>query len=61
MEWSYAFDIHCNASLPYILLTSVLQYFLLPFLLSTWTSDTGDGLSASCVPHAMAEPVCRLL
>lgn len=34
MEWRYAFDIHCNAFLPFFLLASVLHYFLLPFLLA---------------------------
>lgn len=34
VEWRYAFDIHCNAFLPFFLLASVLHYFLLPFLLS---------------------------
>lgn len=33
MEWRYAFDIHCNAFLPFFLLASVLHYFLLPLLL----------------------------
>ena len=34
VEWRYAFDIHCNAFLPFFLLASVLHYFLLPFLLA---------------------------
>ncbi len=34
VEWRYAFDIHCNAFLPFFLLTSVLHYFFLPLLLS---------------------------
>jgi len=33
VEWRYAFDIHCNAFLPFFLLTSVLHYFFLPLLL----------------------------
>ncbi|TFJ83942.1 hypothetical protein NSK_005037 [Nannochloropsis salina CCMP1776] len=33
VEWRYAFDIHCNAFLPFFLLTSVLHFFLLPLLL----------------------------
>jgi hypothetical protein len=35
VEWRYAFDIHCNAFLPYFLLTSVAHYFFLPLLLSS--------------------------
>ena len=34
VEWMYAFDIHCNAFFVMFLLTHVLQYLLLPFLLS---------------------------
>ena len=33
VEWMYAFDIHCNAFFVMFLLTHVLQYLLLPFLL----------------------------
>jgi hypothetical protein len=33
VEWLYAFDIHCNSFFVMFLLTHVLQYFLLPFLL----------------------------
>ena len=32
--WLYAFDIHCNSFFVMFLLTHVLQYFLLPFLLT---------------------------
>ena len=34
VEWLYAFDVHCNAYFPLFLLLHVLQYFLLPLLLS---------------------------
>ena len=34
VEWRYAFDVHCNAYFPLFLLLHVLQYFLLPLLLS---------------------------
>mmetsp|Transcript_31841 Transcript_31841/g.101300 ORF Transcript_31841/g.101300 Transcript_31841/m.101300 type:complete len:255 (-) Transcript_31841:1891-2655(-) len=34
VEWLYAFDIHCNAFFPLFLLLHVLQFFLLPLLLS---------------------------
>ena len=34
VEWLYAFDIHCNSFFVMFLLTHVLQYFLLPFLLT---------------------------
>jgi len=45
VEWMYAFDIHCNSFFPVFLLLYVLQFFLLPFLLSggflaTLVSDT---------------------
>jgi len=33
VEWRYAFDVHCNAFLPLLLLLHVLQYLLLPLLL----------------------------
>eukprot|EP00762_Andalucia_godoyi_P002743 ANDGO_04546.mRNA.1 Protein unc-50 homolog len=33
VEWFYAFDIHCNAYWAFFVLSSVLQLFLLPFLL----------------------------
>jgi hypothetical protein len=34
VEWLYSFDIHCNAFFPLFLILYVLQYFLLPFLLT---------------------------
>ena len=34
VEILYAFDIHCNGMFPLVMLTSVLQYIFLPFLLS---------------------------
>ena len=34
MEWLYAFDIHCNSFFVSFLFTHVLQYLLLPLLLS---------------------------
>jgi hypothetical protein len=33
VEWRYAFDIHCNAFFPFFLITSVLNFLLLPALL----------------------------
>jgi hypothetical protein len=36
VEWLYAWDVHCNAFVPVLLLTHVLQYFLLPLTM-------GDG------------------
>ena len=33
VEWRYAFDVHCNAFLPLLVLLHVLQYLLLPLLL----------------------------
>ena len=33
VEWLYAFDIHCNAFFTMFLVTRVLQYLMLPFLL----------------------------
>ena len=33
VEWRYAFDVHCNAFLPMLLLLHVGQYLLLPLLL----------------------------
>lgn len=30
LEWAYCFDIHCNATFPYILLCFVLHYIILP-------------------------------
>lgn len=41
MEWSYAFDIHCNASFYFLWLTSVFQYLLLPVLLGPYTHSFG--------------------
>jgi len=45
VEWMYAVDIHCNSFFPLFLMLYVLQFFLLPFLLSggflaTLVSDT---------------------
>lgn len=34
VEWLYAFDVHCNSYFPLFLILYVLQYFLMPFLLS---------------------------
>lgn len=34
VEWLYAFDVHVNAFFCSFLITYVLQYFLLPMLLS---------------------------
>merc|ERR1712176_247992 len=34
VEWLYAFDIHCNAFFPLFVLLYVVQFFLLPFVLS---------------------------
>jgi len=33
VEWMYAFDIHCNAFLPFFVILYALQFFLLPFVL----------------------------
>mmetsp|Transcript_13194 Transcript_13194/g.21422 ORF Transcript_13194/g.21422 Transcript_13194/m.21422 type:complete len:276 (-) Transcript_13194:1233-2060(-) len=35
VEWLYAFDIHCNAYFPMFMLLYVLQFFMLPLLLSS--------------------------
>jgi len=35
VEWLYAFDIHCNSFFPLFLILYVLQFFLVPLLLST--------------------------
>jgi len=35
VEWLYAFDIHCNSYFPVFLILYVLQFFLVPLLLST--------------------------
>ena len=32
VEWLFAFDVHLNASFSNLMITNVLQYFLLPFL-----------------------------
>jgi hypothetical protein len=34
VEWLYAFDVHCYSFVPFYLILYVLQYFLLPLLLS---------------------------
>ena len=34
VEWLYSFDIHCNAFFPLFLILYVVQYFLLPVLLT---------------------------
>ncbi|ORX95326.1 UNC-50 protein [Basidiobolus meristosporus CBS 931.73] len=39
IEWSYAFDIHCNSFLPIYLILYVLQFFFLPILnTDSWIS-----------------------
>ena len=35
VEWLYAFDVHCNASFPAFVLLGVVQFLLLPVLVST--------------------------
>jgi len=35
VEWVYAFDVHCNSFFPVFLILYVLQFFLVPLLLST--------------------------
>ncbi|PRP79149.1 UNC-50 family protein [Planoprotostelium fungivorum] len=35
VEWLYSFDIHCNSFFPLFLILYVVQFFLLPLLLST--------------------------
>ena len=37
VEWLHAFDIHCNAFFPLFLLLYVVQYMLLPILLTVCT------------------------
>jgi hypothetical protein len=34
VEWMYAFDIHCNAFFPFFVIVYIIQYFLLPIVLS---------------------------
>jgi UNC-50 family len=34
VEWSYAFDIHCNSFFPFFLICYVLHFFFLPVLLA---------------------------
>lgn len=34
VEWMYAFDIHCNSFFPFFVIVYILQYFLLPIVLS---------------------------
>jgi len=35
VEWLYAFDIHCNSFFPLFIILYVIQFFLLPILLSS--------------------------
>lgn len=40
VEWQYSFDIHCNAYFIYMMLTHVLQFFMVPILMhSTFFSQ----------------------
>ncbi|CDS07387.1 hypothetical protein LRAMOSA01336 [Lichtheimia ramosa] len=32
VEWAYAFDVHCNAYIPFFLILYILQFFFLPLL-----------------------------
>ncbi|KAI8922705.1 UNC-50 family-domain-containing protein [Entophlyctis helioformis] len=34
VEWMYAFDVHCNAFVPFFLVTYVVQFFFLPVVLA---------------------------
>lgn len=34
VEWMYAFDIHCNSFFPFFVIVYIIQYFLLPIVLS---------------------------
>lgn len=34
VEWMYAFDVHCNAFLPFFTILYVVQFFLLPLVLA---------------------------
>ena len=34
VEWMYAFDIHCNAFFPFFIIVYIIQYFILPIVLS---------------------------
>lgn len=34
VEWMYAFDIHCNSFFPFFVIVYIVQYFLLPIVLS---------------------------
>jgi hypothetical protein len=49
VEWLYSFDIHCNAFFPLFLILYVLQYFLLPFLLTEGFLPTLVSNSLYCV------------
>ncbi len=35
VEWMYAFDIHCNSFFPFFIIIYMIQYFILPIVLST--------------------------
>lgn len=35
VEWMYAFDIHCNSFFPFFIIVYMIQYFILPIVLST--------------------------
>ena len=34
VEWMYAFDVHCNAFLPFFTILYIVQFFLLPLVLA---------------------------
>ena len=34
LEWGYAFDVHCNAFVPILLILYVVQFFFMPILIS---------------------------
>lgn len=36
LEWAYAFDVHCNAFFPLLLVVHIVQLFLLPVILSSF-------------------------
>jgi len=46
VEWAYAFDVHCNAYVPVIVLLHLVQYLLLPVLL-------GPSLGATVLSNSL--------
>jgi hypothetical protein len=46
VEWAYAFDVHCNAYVPVIVLLHLVQYLLLPVVL-------GPSLGATVVANSL--------